>query len=324
MTLHQPLYLMKIEDKDVVLQPVLFKTVRDGKEYFLWNQRTTVFKLKLMDVIAYQRESYKGSPSRFRQICTDIIPPCQIDADISVMFGLHREVQTQTIPPWKQTVYDYDKYLQKLNEADESENDTVSANSIKPDSGGIKDCSDSQIGDEGKITSEASRQRKSSSTYSITKTAEKVIMEESNNTPLTNTFQSKISSQVDNLVNIGNVSHEDAFWQQLHSKMSLKDQRESIKFEDLFKEIIKGLVKNSPSFSTFLLETIARIKTDIASGTDYLELTKLILGSVFPALPTSNHQACHYFPDLQGIIEEEVAQMSTDVSSIYTATSSRT
>lgn len=148
MTLHPPLYILKIEDREPVLQPVLFKTVRCGKEHFLWPMRKTVLYLKLLDVVIYQREYWRGITNRFRLGCHDIVPPCELEDDLLQYFGLKDKVEQFTIEPWKQAVFCYDLYLKKLDDADAEQNEEVVEDCSKhdqiEDTPKIKSCQDSE------------------------------------------------------------------------------------------------------------------------------------------------------------------------------------
>lgn len=88
LTLHNPLYLLKLEEGELVIQPILFKTVRGGKEYVLWQHRKTVLKLKIFDVIAYQKSTWKRPISKFNLECPNIVPGFPLNPNICSLFNL--------------------------------------------------------------------------------------------------------------------------------------------------------------------------------------------------------------------------------------------
>lgn len=115
------MYLLKMEDREPVLQPVLFKTVRFGRESYLWSMRKSVLLLKLLDVVVFQREHWRGMANKFRLGCHDIIPPCDLDCDLIDYFSLRDKQVEFTLPPWKQAVYSYEYYLRKMEETEDSQ-----------------------------------------------------------------------------------------------------------------------------------------------------------------------------------------------------------
>ena len=44
------------DKEDLIIKPVMFKTVYRGKEKFVWQLRRMVFRLKLFDFVLYQSE----------------------------------------------------------------------------------------------------------------------------------------------------------------------------------------------------------------------------------------------------------------------------
>jgi hypothetical protein len=117
LTLHDPLYLLKIEDGELVLSPILFKTVRNGQEYTLWQHRKTVLKLKLFDVVAYQMSCFKKPIARFNMECRDVIPQAPLDSKILSLFNL---LETSDDIDWLfgNAISEYQTYLKSIEEAE--------------------------------------------------------------------------------------------------------------------------------------------------------------------------------------------------------------
>lgn len=113
------MYLLKIEDDELTIHPILFKTVRNGKEYVLWQHRKTVFKLKLFDIIAFQVASWVRPSGRFYLECKDIIPPAPLDQNILFLFNLSPETSSDGSSFFKANSCHYMEYTKCIEEQDE-------------------------------------------------------------------------------------------------------------------------------------------------------------------------------------------------------------
>lgn len=131
LTLHDPLYLLKVEDGDLVLSPILFKTVRGGKEYTLWQHRKTVLKLKLFDVVAYQMSTWSKSMTKFNLECQDIIPQAPLDPKILSLFNL---LETSDDIDWLfgNTISEYQAYLRSIEDFERLAMDQAEEPSFQP------------------------------------------------------------------------------------------------------------------------------------------------------------------------------------------------
>ena len=77
------------------MKPVMFKTVYNGRERFVWQLRRMVFRLKLFDLVLYQSDlwskkySDRAGPTNqaFLSSCVDTIPMAHVDKKILELFG---------------------------------------------------------------------------------------------------------------------------------------------------------------------------------------------------------------------------------------------
>ncbi len=90
---HLELVNKKLPEEDLLLKPVLFKTVHKGKIKFVWHLRKLVYRLKLFDLIGFQLKEWQDThnlgkkDTLFNSACKDLIPMAEIDRDILELFG---------------------------------------------------------------------------------------------------------------------------------------------------------------------------------------------------------------------------------------------
>lgn len=106
-----------MEEDDLMVYPLLFQTVRNNKQYVLWQFRKSVFKLKLYDVINFQKSTWKKHISNFTLECPDIIPQFPLDPSILRQFNLTDEIQPRLLDAFASRE-DYETYLRKIEESE--------------------------------------------------------------------------------------------------------------------------------------------------------------------------------------------------------------
>jgi len=135
----QPIYSNRLT---VFIEPVIFKTVNNSQEFFVWKLRKTIFKLKLCDLISFQYGKWKlnegiedpddlSSYQKFALTCTDLIPLCTLPRHILKYFVKARmvavaaempstaEPDTEVAVPNDEVQEDYDVYSKASELQDE-------------------------------------------------------------------------------------------------------------------------------------------------------------------------------------------------------------
>lgn len=104
-----------MEENDLIVCPLLFQTVRNNKQYTLWQFRKSVFKLKLFDVIAFQKSIWMKPTKNFNLECIDIVPQFPLDPNILGLFNLSEESGPRQLDALA-SPRDFDAYLKSIDE----------------------------------------------------------------------------------------------------------------------------------------------------------------------------------------------------------------